>query len=77
MNLCGYESEEDESGVGTGVNSTLILVTTTFGSSATGVELTTDDCRQSVGLTDENSFFLLFDDGIPFFLGFFFLTQKW
>ena len=24
MNLCGYESEEDESGVGTGVNSTLM-----------------------------------------------------
>ncbi len=33
------------------------LVVTTAGSSAAGVELPTDDCRQPAGITDENSFF--------------------
>jgi hypothetical protein len=37
----------------------LILVATTAGSSAAGVELPTDDCRQPTGITDENSFFFL------------------
>ncbi len=36
------------------------LVATTAGSSAAGVELLTDDCRQPAGITDENSFFSLF-----------------
>jgi hypothetical protein len=37
-----------------------ILVVTTAGSSAAGVELPTDDCRQPAGITDENSFFFIF-----------------
>ena len=36
------------------------LVATTAGSSAAGVELPTDDCRQPAGITDENSFFIIF-----------------
>jgi hypothetical protein len=47
------------------------LVVTTDGSSATGVALTTDDCRQLAGITDENSFFYFFMAGAHF-LGFFF-----
>ncbi len=35
----------------------LNLVDTTTGSSAGGVELQTDDCRQPDGITDENVFF--------------------
>jgi hypothetical protein len=35
------------------------LVATTAGSSAAGVELPTDDCRQPVGITDENSFIFI------------------
>ncbi len=42
------------------------LVATTAGSSASGVELPTDDCRQPAGITDENSFFLLWYGGRPF-----------
>jgi hypothetical protein len=38
----------------------LNLVATTAGSSAAGVELPTDDCRQPAGITDENSFFFYF-----------------
>ena len=41
------------------------LVATTAGSSAAGVELPTDDCRQPAGITDENSSFLFFYDGSP------------
>jgi hypothetical protein len=37
-----------------------ILVATTAGSSAAGVELPTDDCRQPAGITDENSFIFIF-----------------
>ena len=40
-----------------------ILVATTAGSSAAGVELPTDDCRQPAGITDENSFFYFFMAG--------------
>ena len=43
------------------------LVATTVASSAAGVELPTDDCRQPAGITDENSFFLFFYGGSPFF----------
>ena len=43
------------------------LVATTAGSSAAGVELPTDDCRQPAGITDENSFFFLWRETI--FLG--------
>ena len=39
------------------------LVVTTAGSSAAGVELPTDDCRQPAGITDENSFFYFFMAG--------------
>ena len=51
------------------------LVATTTGSSAAGVELPTDDCRQPAGITDENSFFFLWREPI---LGGknFFLTKK-
>ena len=53
------------------------LVVTTAGSSAAGVGLPTDDCRQPAGITDENSFFLFFYGGRPFFWEKkFFLTQK-
>jgi hypothetical protein len=47
--------------------SLLVLVATTAGSSAAGVELPTDDFRQPAGITDENSFFLFFYGGRPFF----------
>ena len=40
-----------------------LLVATTAGSSAAGVELPTDDCRQPAGITDENSFFYFFMAG--------------
>jgi hypothetical protein len=43
------------------------LVATTAGSSAAGVELPTDDCRQPAGITDENSFFYFFMAGDHFF----------
>ena len=53
------------------------LVATTAGSSAAGVELPTDDCRQPAGITDENSFFFIFLWRETIFLGKnFFLTQK-
>jgi hypothetical protein len=44
-------------GVGT------ILVATTAGSSAVEVELSTDDCRQPAGITDESSFLYFFNGG--------------
>jgi hypothetical protein len=48
-------------------SATLTLVATTAGSSAAGVELPTDDCRQPAGITDENSFFIFFMAGDHFF----------
>ena len=48
------------------------LVDTTADSSGAGVELSTDDCRQPVGITDENS---LWREPI-FWGGKFFLTKK-
>ena len=48
------------------------LVATTGGSSADGVELPTDDCRQPVGITDENSFFYFFMTAAHFLGKFFF-----
>ena len=51
------------------------LVATTAGSSAAGVELPTDDCRQPAGITDENSFFLFYYGESPF-LGEFFFSLK-
>jgi hypothetical protein len=48
------------------------LVATTAGSSAAGVELPTDDCRQPAGITDENNFFYYFMAGDHFFGKFFF-----
>jgi hypothetical protein len=61
----------------------MCLVATTAGSSAAGVELPTDDCRQPAGITDENSFFFLMA-GDHFFGNFFFdskndafYTKKW
>jgi hypothetical protein len=53
-----------------------VLVTTTADSSATGVELTTDDCRQPAGITDENSFFIFLMAGDHFFEKKWGLTQK-
>ena len=50
-------------------NSLESLVVTTAGSSSAGVELPTDDCRQPAGITDENSFFIFFYGGSPFFGG--------
>jgi hypothetical protein len=44
------------------------LVVTTVGSSGDVVELTTDDCRQPAGITDENSFSYFFNGGRSFFL---------
>jgi hypothetical protein len=40
------------------------LVPTTAISSAAGVELPTDDCRQPAGITDVNSFFFLWREVI-------------
>jgi hypothetical protein len=53
---------------------TVSLAATTAGSSAAGVELPTDDCRQSAGITDENSFFYFFMAGDHFFGEIFFFT---
>ncbi len=56
-----------------------VLVATTAGSSAAGVELPTDDCRQPAVITDENSFFYFFMVGDYFFGGknSLFWTKKW
>ncbi len=58
--------------------SVTLLVATTTGSSAAGVELTTDDCRQPTGISDENSFFSFFFWKETFFGGqkLFFWNQK-
>jgi hypothetical protein len=52
------------------------LVATTAGSSAAGVELPTDDCRQPAGITDENSFFYFFMVEAHFLGGEIFFDQK-
>ena len=52
------------------------LVVTTAGSSSAGVELSTDDCRQPAGITDENSFFYFFMTGAHFLGKTIFLTKE-
>jgi hypothetical protein len=54
-----------------------ILVATTAGNSAAGVELPTDVCRQPAGTTDENSFFYFFMAGDHFWGGEKISLKKW
>ena len=67
MDECARVREERGDGGG--------LVATTADCSAGGVELSTDDCRQPVDITDENSFLYFFMAGAHFW-GFFFNTKN-